>query len=300
MDQDDDDDMAAVPFDDDDEEPQPNNVSGLDPSSSLHASGVDVSGTTTGGVSIGGLADDQSLNSTNTNHKRTATPLLPKAKPRKRRKVVIDNDATELSNDHIKSMIADTGDLRTRKSHPADWNPNMTTTMDTSNQDHHHKNHNPTSLWRPFLAQQEGACHPALQELWNQSYYQALEQPCSFAKKQQQPQEEHDEVEDGSIEETRRQQEEEEEEQSMDVPVNMDDDDVEFPNAAEQEPQDMGDTVWPEDDDEEEPPQDEDLDQHDSLAFATDMADMQSTYRNIGMEMEWCIEHWILVSTHTP
>jgi hypothetical protein len=283
MDQDQDEpmDMAAVPFDDeeDEQEPQPQDVSGLDPSS---LSGIQLPGTAIGGgVSIGGLEDEESLSSHNHKKRQQQTTPSTQPKPRKRRKVVIDNDKTELSTDHIKSMIANTSDLQRQKSHPADWNPNrndrsnMDMNMDTSpSPDHHHHKNNNKSLWRPFLAQ-HGACHPALQDLWDQSYYQALERPCPFAKKQQ---EDEEEVEDGSIEETRRQQEEEQSE-TMEVPV-MDDMDDEFP-TAEQEPQDVGDTVWPqhdEEEEEEEPPLDEYQDQqHDSLAFATDMADMQST-----------------------
>jgi hypothetical protein len=282
MDQEDDEpmDMAAVPFDEDDEpEEQLQDVSGLDPSSLSGVGVVPPQLQEAPGVSIGGLADDESLSS----NKRQPAPA--KNKPRKRRKVVIDNDATELSNDHIKSMIANTGDLQLAKSHPADWNPGMDNANTNISRPQEVRNKN--DLWRPFLAQ-HGACHPALQDLWDQSYYQVLERPCPFAKKKQQ--EEQEQVEDGSIEETRRQPDEQSEQsETMEVPVMDEEDDDEFP-ALEPEPQDVGDTVWPEEDmDEEEPPQDEEHeDQHDSLAFATDMADMQSTY--LGMELKWRID----------
>ena len=291
MDQDDEQepmDMAAVPFDDDDDEQQPQiddqpqDVSGLlDPSSVVQND--------TSGVSIGGLVDDESSllsssnNNNNNNNNRRPAPTPIRQRPRKRRKVVIDNDATELSNDHIKSMIAHTNDLRMASSHPADWNPliGASTTATTTSRPPPLPSNN--HLWRPFLAQHNDACHPALIDLWDHSYYQVLERPCPFVRQPtqstQSQQQQQTQEDDGSIEETRRQQSEDEE-QSIEVPVMDNEEDVEFP-PLDQEPQDVGDTVFDDDliDDEEPPPQDEDIDHPDaSLDFATDMADMQSTY----------------------
>uniref|UniRef100_A0A7S4K6T6 Rad21/Rec8-like protein C-terminal eukaryotic domain-containing protein n=1 Tax=Odontella aurita TaxID=265563 RepID=A0A7S4K6T6_9STRA len=43
---------------------------------------------------------------------------------RKRRRIIIDNDRTELTNDHIKGMLGDTTDIVLRvRVHPADWVP---------------------------------------------------------------------------------------------------------------------------------------------------------------------------------
>jgi hypothetical protein len=61
----------------------------------------------TGGLSVGGLdvSNDTAVATPPKNRKRAS--VGPK-KMRKRRKVVIDNENTELSNQHIKNMLADT------------------------------------------------------------------------------------------------------------------------------------------------------------------------------------------------
>ena len=95
----------------------------------------------------------------------------PKRRRRKRRKVVIDNNATELSSEHIKDMIANTDDIVRRQVHPAEeesvYKPQA-------------QPYEPV-LTRPFLAD-DGQLHPALAQLWRQNFYRALEEPCSYQR----------------------------------------------------------------------------------------------------------------------
>ena len=82
---------------------------------------------------VGGLDDSADLNPDNTmdaeddeegeqaKKKRKKQPEGPKRR-RTRRKVVIDNDATELDGDHIKNMLHDTSDITLQHvPHPADF-----------------------------------------------------------------------------------------------------------------------------------------------------------------------------------
>ena len=155
------DDFGAVAFDPESEDEGPVAPGGHD-DSLLNLS------KDSGALDVSGLND--SLLTQGTGGKRSLdTPTEPKKKRRRRRrKIVIDNDETELSNEHIKDMIANTEDLVKRQVHPAEiappqrqaWNPDFC---------------------RPFLAD-KGNLHPTLAKLWRSNFYRALEEECPFEK----------------------------------------------------------------------------------------------------------------------
>ena len=127
---------------------------------------------------------------TNATHKRTAPdnnnnkdPKPPKR--RKRRKVIIDNDHIELSNEHIKAMLADTSDLVRRMRHPSDH------AMLDDDEDFDIDKTTRTAaafvpiLTQPFLAD-DGHLHSDLLELWHNNFYRALDRPCPFELRRRQ------------------------------------------------------------------------------------------------------------------
>eukprot|EP00934_Nitzschia_sp_Nitz4_P003024 Nitzschia sp. Nitz4//scaffold118_size93875//32556//34604//NITZ4_004784-RA/size93875-processed-gene-0.59-mRNA-1//-1//CDS//3329533712//3014//frame0 len=122
-------------------------------------------------LSISALEDDES-HATAEQPKRTSPP--PKHARRKRRKVLIDNQNTELSNAHIKLMLADTSDICQRQVHPAAQPREEGTAPPALTS----KEQDPLSLTRPFLA----PLHSDLQELWQGAWYLALGQPPSFER----------------------------------------------------------------------------------------------------------------------
>eukprot|EP00339_Tiarina_fusa_P026359 CAMPEP_0117011138 /NCGR_PEP_ID=MMETSP0472-20121206/9640_1 /TAXON_ID=693140 ORGANISM="Tiarina fusus, Strain LIS" /NCGR_SAMPLE_ID=MMETSP0472 /ASSEMBLY_ACC=CAM_ASM_000603 /LENGTH=580 /DNA_ID=CAMNT_0004713851 /DNA_START=193 /DNA_END=1931 /DNA_ORIENTATION=+ len=100
----------------------------------------------------------------------------PKPRRRKRRKVVVDNEHTELSNEHIKSMLGDTDDIVRRQIHPAeDYDGD-----EGQEQDSNDGGGTPV-LTEPFLARD---LNPALQQLWTDAFYQALDRPCPFEREE--------------------------------------------------------------------------------------------------------------------
>ena len=180
MDMDEDEDFAHVPFDDDEEEAQqqqhqqPQPTAAINDDSLLLLSGdaADISGLDTTGVS--GL--DESREDDAGSKRPAAEPL--KRKRRKRRKVVVDNDATELSNEHIKDMLADTSDIVKRQVHPAD--------ADAEEEDGD-EGERPVATLVPVLTQcflaDDGHLHPALANLWKENFYRALDAPCPFERR---------------------------------------------------------------------------------------------------------------------
>jgi hypothetical protein len=158
-------DFGAIPFDDDSEdekenplqqEQQPPQDDSLLQLSARTSDAHDISG-------ISGLTLDEG------EEESKKRPLdAPKPRRRKRRKVVIDNDETELSTEHIKNMITNTDDIVQRQVHPAELHAEPPAP-------------NRIVLTQPFLAD-DGQLHPALQQLWRDNYWRALEEPCSYER----------------------------------------------------------------------------------------------------------------------
>jgi hypothetical protein len=103
-------------------------------------------------------------------------------RPRKRRKIITDDGRTELSNDHIRSMIADTSDICRGSGrmngdliHPATWvkpksGSAIVTCKDDSNMFYDYsdidvqKNQNHILLWNTLVPQERLFCRPALSD----------------------------------------------------------------------------------------------------------------------------------------
>lgn len=149
----DDDDFGQVPFDDDSREGyhgrQSDLTLDLEPQKSINR--ID--------DSIGGLAvspDDKGK----TKKRKQDGPKRMK----KRRKVVIDNDSTQLSGEHIKSMLDDTTDIIMHsRIHPADF----VTGEDTQIKKRDLRHHLPFDrlMVRPHLAD-DAALVPEVLQLW--------------------------------------------------------------------------------------------------------------------------------------
>lgn len=74
-------------------------------------------------VGIGGLESDEEEEGS-AKKKAGKKRDSKTADRRNKRKIIIDNDKTELTSEHIKNMLADTSDIvRQNIPHPADWNP---------------------------------------------------------------------------------------------------------------------------------------------------------------------------------
>ena len=125
-----DDDGGMMPMPDDEDEGAANmDVSGLNDMSFTR----DSVGGTGAGAAIGGLDDsaDPAAAPRSDDDSDDAEQDKPKTKKRQaegpkrrrtRRKVVIDNDETELDGEHIKNMLQDTSDIvLAHVPHPADW-----------------------------------------------------------------------------------------------------------------------------------------------------------------------------------
>jgi cohesin complex subunit SCC1 len=111
------DDTEMIPFDDEDDTRHDIRNASLNLSVSRDGSAGNAT------VAIGGLDDSQdSAVKGSVGNKRAS--VAPKRRTRKRRKVVVDNDDTELPNKHIKDMLADTSDIVLQNVvHPATWVP---------------------------------------------------------------------------------------------------------------------------------------------------------------------------------
>jgi len=172
-------------------------------------------------------------------------------KRRKRRKVVIDNDKTELSNDHIRDMLRDTSDIVRRMVHPSSaWDEETVAYFSPNNQQGDMAG--PPILTQPFLADeadQGGAyLHPRIRKLWQDNYWKALGQPCPFQKRTPQQDEDGDSVE--QVRRDRGGDEETEEQSDIEVPMpGADDDDV--AKRDENEDQDFDMPLMDEEDEEE-------------------------------------------------
>lgn len=261
-------DLSHIPFDDDDEAPP----SAGPKDDQLRLSGIDDSHDRSAGVSIGGLLDDDDeevgeagqdgiiASERNESGKRKAAEVTPKAarrKRRKRRRVVIDNEESELSNAHIRSMLSDTSDIVRRQLHPADPYDEEEE-EDGGGRLGGGKRPKSNVEWeerltRPFFAD-DGQLPEKLLRLWTSNHYRALGQTCTYDLEEPGNEGGTNEAEDdGSVEQARRQDEGDEEsnaELKDDGPVDQTGDDAEGPNG-EDEPQDDGFVMMPDDEEEE-------------------------------------------------
>mmetsp|Transcript_14574 Transcript_14574/g.26404 ORF Transcript_14574/g.26404 Transcript_14574/m.26404 type:complete len:666 (+) Transcript_14574:149-2146(+) len=158
------DDLSHIPFDDDDGPPPPPpdddsalqlSDEGSQPKRRHHRRDS----------SIGGLSVSHEEEAEASKAKRKA--VGPK-RMRKRRKIVIDNDQTELTSSHIKDMLRDnSSNLRRHVPHPADWIEGVdeppSRIRDLTKILPYEK-----LFARPSLGD-DGALHPDLIELWYRS-----------------------------------------------------------------------------------------------------------------------------------
>jgi hypothetical protein len=169
-------DFAHVPFDDDDEEEEDEQRQLHGASNNLNDDSLLQLSTASGGAhDVSGLAspglDDSQEGATVSLKRTSASPSKPKR--RKRRKVIVDNDHTELSNEHIKAMLADTSDIVKRMRHPGDVEDEQCEESTTS----------VPILTQPFLAD-DGHLHPELFQLWQNNFFRALDRSCPFEKRE--------------------------------------------------------------------------------------------------------------------
>ena len=249
-------DLSHIPFDDDDEAPPSANRD-----ERLRLSGLDDSRDASAGVSIGGLLDDDDEeiaevggNETNEPSKRKAAEVTPKPrkKRRKRRRVVIDNEESELSNDHIRDMLNDTSDIVSRQRHPADADDEEDEeTVDAGLMGGGNRPKNVSeweeTLTRPFFAD-DGQLPEDLLRMWKDNYYRALGQPSPYDLLGGENNGDEDE-DDDSVEQARRQDGDEEAEPQEGGQFEPNDGDEEGVNG-EQEPQDEGCIMMPDDEEE--------------------------------------------------
>ncbi|KAL3906441.1 MAG: hypothetical protein SGILL_009270, partial [Bacillariaceae sp.] len=216
------DDDFNVPFADDSEDEQgPAGAAGGAPAlddSMLQLSRDGSAGALNSHGNLSGLEDSP-------NSKRSREGEKPRTKRRKRRKVIIDNDKTELTNDHIRAMLKDTSDIVLKMVHPAAWDGEETTTSKPILK----RGEKPSIpiLTQSFLADEADrggpALHPRLHKLWTDNYWKALGNPCPFKMRDSK-----DGGDADSIENVRREQDVDEskgDESDLEVPMPDDDDD---------------------------------------------------------------------------
>ena len=114
-----DDDNFNMPFADDSEDEQ--GPAGADGANRLDDSMLQLSheGGSAGGNNRSNLSGLDDSPSSKRSREELEEGTKPRRKRRKRRKVVIDNERTELSNEHIRNMLNDTDDIVRRMVHPA-------------------------------------------------------------------------------------------------------------------------------------------------------------------------------------
>jgi cohesin complex subunit SCC1 len=254
-------DFGNIPFDDEEDAVRP--TAGRESSINMSIQ-QDDSLSHNGGLSVGGLdvSNDTAVATPPKSRKRAS--VGPK-KMRKRRKVVIDNENTELSNQHIKNMLADTSDIVQHRMHPSAWIPGQEASTHTrSDKDLLFAYLSYEKLFtRPALGD-DGQLAPELLQLWAKNTAPILGKPFPYRMRQD-ADESMEEDEDIEIARQQRQSvggegepvREEEDENDFPPP----DDQDEFPRE-EDEPM-----VW---DDDAAPPQDE-------SGFANDMDGMDKS-----------------------
>lgn len=230
-------------------------------------------------TSIGGLdQSDLTLTSpagiTEQPTKKRVRGSIGARRMRKRRKVVIDNDATELTGDHIKAMLEDTSDIvRQDIIHPADWVEDAEAPRRLNKKDlgrkltYDHQHHTARELLyaflpyeklmaRPYLAD-DGQLAPELLQLWKRNTSRVLGKPFPYRKRAsvaaaaQKEDEESKTVEvEEDIEMARRREDEEEGHPR----TSLDDDDFAPPMQQDEEEEDQDMPPPANDDDDDMPP----------------------------------------------
>ena len=190
-------DFAGVPFGEDDSEDEaPRDFT----NNGLEDSALNLSRDGEAPLNASGLALDDSPN------KHSTVDQQPKTKPRKRRrkrrKIVIDNHDTELSNEHIRHMLQTTDDIVRPMIHPGSiWDDSIQN--DSANikdyrtlvleerarqdaQDGKPQRKTKGSLSIPSLTQpflmDNGPLNPKLQQLWQDNYWKAKGEPCPYKR----------------------------------------------------------------------------------------------------------------------
>lgn len=92
-------------------------ISGLDEASRAAGSAADADADAEASAQVSDGSEPAPTPPPPRRRRRSAGPRRMK----KRRKIVIDNDRTELSSDHMKAMLRDTSDILRRDAHPAAW-----------------------------------------------------------------------------------------------------------------------------------------------------------------------------------
>jgi cohesin complex subunit SCC1 len=184
-----DDDLSHIPFDDDGSPPPQD-------SSSLHLSdqGDDSNRRDS---SIGGLSVEG--DETSPKRKKKSGPK----RMRKRRKVVIDNDQTELSSAHIKDMLKDTSDIVLQhRAHPADWveghEEPVTRVLDLRKVLPYER-----LLARPHLGD-DGTLDPQLLEVWYRSTCRVTGDAMAFRMAGEAGQEQREEIAEQRVQDAAR------------------------------------------------------------------------------------------------
>jgi hypothetical protein len=266
-------DFGAIPFDNDSEDEQEHPLQ-QEQQQPQDDSLLQLSTRTSDAHDISGISGLTLEEGEEESKKRPLT--TPKRRRRKRRKVVIDNDETELSTEHIKNMITNTDDIVQRQIHPAELHAEPAAP-------------NRIVLTQPFLAD-DGHLHPALQRLWQNNFWRALEEPCSYEREEPTDDVEHVRR-DGTLSDL---EDDEEEELSTTRMAKQDE-------GQEEEPTDFGnDFQMDEEEDQVEPPE---MDEEDGDVLREQQGMNNSTcvyfYFEIGCFSLTHIPFWFLSTTTT-
>lgn len=197
------------------------------------------SGAAGAGISFGEEEDEEenkkaTAASSSTDKKRKSSDDNQKSKKKKKkRKVVTDFDATELTSDHIRNMLADTSEIVKPVVHPATWVPGQKKKSSFGLTDRQLLRRYATVeqlLQRPALAD-DGQLAPELLELWARNTAPIRGEPFAYKLR------EDDDKDEASVEKARGA-----DDSSIPDDLPAAEDDNEFPEA------DGGDNPFPEDD----------------------------------------------------
>jgi cohesin complex subunit SCC1 len=202
------------------------------------------------GISFGEDEEEESVDT----KRKSASPSSKKQQRRrtKRRKVIMDaNGVTQLSNEHIRSMIADTSDITLPIVHPSTWVPGVTKSFVLTDQQVLYKYLSHEELFcRPSLGD-DGQLAPELIALWKRHNAPILGKPFPYKMQEDEADEEEEVARQAQAEG------DEEEETSMHSRAVADDDDMPFPENDDPFPEGNGGGI-PFDDEEEPPPLEDD------------------------------------------
>lgn len=157
---------------------------------------------------------------------RKKTGLKGPKRLRKRRRVEIDNDATELTSDHIKNMLRDTSDIvQQNRSHPADYEgsdaevhvpeyllPRRERMMKNPVAQFIATLPNDVLLGRPNCAD-DGGVHPKLLAVWEMNFSRLHGKPFPFQLRGAAGEEQRRELDENKVGDTAMQESDEEEDE---------------------------------------------------------------------------------------